>query len=112
MALLEASGVGRDINRHRYARGEAEAQLGRPVVADLLKLIRLRNEHPAFSGYFRSLDAPPQCLDLVWTHGVHEARLQVDFARLGCALTWSDGAQDQALDFETAALQRTHAGTD
>jgi MOSC domain-containing protein YiiM len=43
MALLQASGVGRDINRHHYSRAEIDAHLQRPVVQQLLQLIRLRN---------------------------------------------------------------------
>jgi sucrose phosphorylase len=52
LALLERTGVGRDINRHHYDRAEVLAQLDRPVVRDLVSLIRLRNEHPAFDGHF------------------------------------------------------------
>jgi sucrose phosphorylase len=52
LRLLEKTGVGRDINRHYYGRTELEAQLTRPVVNDLISLIRLRNDHPAFSGAF------------------------------------------------------------
>ena len=53
MKLLASSGVGRDINRHRYPPAEVEATLERPVVQDLLALIRFRNAHPAFAGAWR-----------------------------------------------------------
>ena len=50
MELLEHTGVGRDINRHRYASGEIATELERPVVKALFGLCRLRNDFPAFDG--------------------------------------------------------------
>lgn len=50
VALLHATGVGRDINRHHYSREELDVALQRPVVQRLLALLRLRNTHPAFGG--------------------------------------------------------------
>jgi sucrose phosphorylase len=54
--LLHATGVGRDINRHRYTPAELEAALRRPVVQRLAALLRLRNTHPAFDGTWELLD--------------------------------------------------------
>jgi sucrose phosphorylase len=54
--LLHASGVGRDINRHRYTELEVEVALHRPVVRRLAALLRLRNTHPAFGGSWELLD--------------------------------------------------------
>ncbi|MEP6501950.1 MAG: sucrose phosphorylase [Betaproteobacteria bacterium] len=87
MALLSATGVGRDINRHRYDPAELAGELERPVVRELLALIRLRNENPAFSGCFKSLPCEPQQVDLQWTVADHEARLQIDFRTLSYAVT-------------------------
>ena len=39
----------REINRRSYSLEAAQAQLKRPVVAEQLKLLRLRAAHPAFS---------------------------------------------------------------
>lgn len=80
MALLARTGVGRDINRHYYTRAEIEAALSRPVVADLLSLIRLRNQHPAFQGEFGQVPSTDGALDLRWRNGDAGARLLVDFA--------------------------------
>ncbi len=79
MALLEKTDVGRDINRRYYTRKEVEADLSKPVVADLLKLIALRNNHSAFSG-----DMTHQCrnghsLMLRWQYGVYITQLELDF---------------------------------
>ena len=78
MALLKASGVGRDINRHHYTRVEIDAALERPVVRRLCGLIRLRNTHPAFKGRFEVLDAPDDQLALSWRHEGRSATLRVD----------------------------------
>lgn len=83
MALLARSGVGRDINRHHYPRAEIDAALQRPVVRQLLDLIRLRNRHPAFGGAFELLDSDDSQLSMHWTAGPHRARLDVDLARPG-----------------------------
>jgi sucrose phosphorylase len=79
MALLRQTGVGRDINRHRYSREEIEARLQDGVVRQLLDLIRLRNTHPAFSGEFHVGESDGRCLRLFWTLGAHRAELFVDF---------------------------------
>lgn len=79
MPLLQHTGVGRDINRHYYQGNEIERDLQRPVVQQLLALIRLRNEHPAFGGDF-DVDQPTASkLRLTWTQGEHRLCLEVDF---------------------------------
>ena len=79
MGLLARSGVGRDINRHHYARAEIEAQLQRPVVQSLLRLIRLRNSHPAFAGQFSHNSPSASVLALHWSAGPAALHLRVDF---------------------------------
>ena len=97
--LLAASGVGRDINRHRYSRDEIARNLQRPVVQDLLRLIRLRNSHPAFNGRFELLPGPAHTLALRWTLGNETAELRVDLAAQAAEihLHGPSGAQHHAL---------------
>ena len=91
--LLQRTGVGRDINRHRYTRGEVQAALQKPVVARLLELIRLRNQHPAFAGEFTILPSASRILAVRWDCGRDCAELRVDFGDLRASrLTASDGA--------------------
>jgi len=80
MALLAKSGVGRDINRHFYTRQEIETDLTRPVVADLVDLIRFRNTHAAFDGEFSVLESPASDLVLRWSAAGAVAELAVSFA--------------------------------
>ena len=82
MALLARTGVGRDINRHHYTSEQVESALERPVVKQLIGLIRLRNRHPAFNGRFSFDAALPQVLAMRWTHGTETATLSVDFSDL------------------------------
>jgi sucrose phosphorylase len=80
LRLLSSTGVGRDVNRRHYAPTELEAALERPVVQDLLTLIRFRNAHPAFDGAYSCVSGGPGELTLGWCHGPHEASLTADLA--------------------------------
>ncbi len=79
VALLARTGTGRDINRHYFAPGEIEEALQRPVVQDLVSLIRLRNSHPAFQGEFHLESSPDNSISLRWNRGAEFAHLQVWF---------------------------------
>ncbi|MEO6186713.1 MAG: sucrose phosphorylase, partial [Steroidobacteraceae bacterium] len=78
MALLARTQVGRDINRHHYTRGEIAEALTRPVVCDLLELIRLRNTHPAFQGEFTLRPSDADVLDMGWCQAEAGVRLRVN----------------------------------
>ncbi len=93
--LLASSGVGRDINRHHYSQTEITAAMQRPVVQDLLRLIRLRNSHPAFNGHFELQASPPETLALQWTAGEHRASLCVDLRSLVGHIALRDAAGEQ-----------------
>lgn len=49
---VKLTGEGREINRHNFTLKEIEQALQREVVQRLLKLIKFRNEYPAFNGNF------------------------------------------------------------
>ena len=91
--LLRRTGVGRDVNRHRYTPEEVAAELERPVVADLLAAIRFRNAHPAFAGTFRhGAGERPGTLWLEWSDAGARARLDADVAAATWRVTATDGA--------------------
>ena len=77
-AGVEQTGEGRAINRHNYSTSEAKKALEQLVVQRLLRLIRLRNEHPAFEGSFTVLDSIPSELRLEWRLGDAYVLLEVD----------------------------------
>jgi sucrose phosphorylase len=78
MALLAQTQVGRDINRHHYTHSEIAQALMRPVVGDLMELIRLRNTHTAFQGSFVLQPSTDETLDMQWSNGAAFARLWVN----------------------------------
>ncbi len=83
LKLLEETKVGRNINRHYYTKEEIESEVQRPVVQELLKIMKFRNEHPAFDGDIKDGFILEECEDdkLVITrrNGSHFARLSADF---------------------------------
>lgn len=79
MELLARTQVGRDINRPYYTRDDVREALHKPIVRDLLRLIRFRNEHPAFSGAFTLQATPDHVLGLRWDNESESAELAIDF---------------------------------
>ena len=49
LELLESTKEGRNINRHYYSVEEIASEVTRPVVQEILRLMELRNTHPAFA---------------------------------------------------------------
>ncbi|MDP9082583.1 MAG: sucrose phosphorylase [Pseudomonadota bacterium] len=99
MDLLARTGVGRDINRHYFSRAEFDAALERPVVKDLLALIRLRNTHPAFEGVFRLLDSPADVLALRWSSEEKFAELRIHLPSAAHELAYSAPSGAQQFQF-------------
>jgi sucrose phosphorylase len=66
MDLLATSGVGRDVNRHRYSAAEVTEALERPVVRRLIEMLRWRATEPAFEGDFELLTSPDHQLAVRW----------------------------------------------
>jgi sucrose phosphorylase len=88
--LLHQTGVGRDINRHRYTPAEIEAALERPIVAALCAGLRLRNGHPAFAGTWELADGSEHELGMRWVAGDEVTALTVDVAARTFEVRWSD----------------------
>lgn len=79
--LLEETKVGRDINRHYYTLEEVDAEVERPVVKNLLKLMEFRNESKAFAldGKFEILDTDEDKLHIIREAETEKAELIADF---------------------------------
>jgi sucrose phosphorylase len=93
MALLERTGVGRDINRHCYTRAEIDEALARPCVQRLFALIRLRNENAAFGGTFELGESADDTLELTWRFGEEVARLTANVATCEHRLEYSSAGR-------------------
>jgi sucrose phosphorylase len=76
--LLATTGVGRDVNRHRYTPGEVDAAIDRPVVRELLDLLRWRAEEPAFRGTFELLPSADHELAVRWSSAASQVTIEVD----------------------------------
>lgn len=96
MDLLARTKVGRDINRHYYSREEVLGALQTPVVAKLLDLIRLRNQHAAFNGEFSHTSTAEHALTLSWAAGAEYVRLDVDLKAQTGVVLYSAAAGEQA----------------
>jgi sucrose phosphorylase len=89
MDLLARTRVGRDVNRHYYTRAEIDAALARPVVQALGRLIRFRNEHPAFEGSLTCSGKGPGIV-MSWARDDDEAVLRADLATGSAEVTWTE----------------------
>jgi sucrose phosphorylase len=103
LELLRRTGVGRDINRHYYARDEVLEALRRPVVAKLCELIRLRNAHPAFGGTFSVEESAGSELVLRWRNGAELAELAIDFGAARGRLVVTDAGARRGIDLVACA---------
>lgn len=102
IALLQKTGVGRDINRHSFSEGEIHQQIQLPVVKGLCRLIRFRNAHPAFSGEFRVMDSSTDStLCIRWSAGPAWAELDVDFQTRTFRITCLEGSESCVMDSTT-----------
>jgi len=106
MALLQRSGVGRNINRHYYTQDEVRTDLSKEVVRKLIELIRFRNSHPAFSG-----EATIQCpakhtLSIAWRRQSDWAVLVVDFGAAEARIEYSSKEADGAKSILIGVHQR------
>jgi sucrose phosphorylase len=63
---VNLTGDGREINRQNFSVADIENSVKKTVVQRLLKLIRFRNEYPAFNGQFNVLDSENNKIHLSW----------------------------------------------
>lgn len=104
MDLLARTNVGRDINRHYFAFGEAEKALQRPVVQQLAGLMRFRNYHPAFGGHFQLVDSADDTLEIRWDREDEFATLKIAFSGMSFHLQYSQDGQIISLDNDWSRL--------
>lgn len=78
MESAKGSIDGREINRHNFSVKEIDRAVRKPVVQRLLRLIRFRNEYPAFNGRFEILESDKNTLNLSWEKDENFCQLNVD----------------------------------
>jgi sucrose phosphorylase len=99
--LLARTGVGRDINRHRYGPRELISELERPVVTRQLAMLRWRVDHPAFDGpcTIGVPTAGDHVLELTRTStdGAHSVHASIDLSELTFELVERSGSDSNRI---------------
>lgn len=75
---VNATGEGREINRHNFNLEEIDEHVQQEVVQRLLKLIRFRNEYPSFNGEFSVIDSSDKEVILSWKKDEKYCTLKID----------------------------------
>lgn len=96
MALLDRTGVGRDINRPYFDRESIGVALEDEVVQHQLGLIRYRNSHPAFQGDFSLGEGEPHELRVEWRKDDAWIEARIDFETSGFEVRDSTGESVEA----------------
>ena len=99
VALLQRTGVGRDINRPYFNASTVQQAVQKPVVQALFKLIKLRRTMQAFNGSF-SQQLNADSYQTHWQHEGHQASLTITLSNLSAMLSW----QHQGGDLQQIAL--------
>ena len=97
MELLAKTNVGRDINRHYYSDDELVNALDRPVVQKLIKLIKFRNSHPAFNGFFTLETSNSESLELSWKNEGNWNKLVIDYTNLSFQISYNEEGRERFL---------------
>ncbi|WP_017471425.1 sucrose phosphorylase [Amphibacillus jilinensis] len=84
------TGEGREINRHNFTTVDIEQALEKEVVQRLLKLIRFRNEYPAFNGTFSMMDVENDWVQLSWEQGDSFCTLLIDLKTYKTQINYID----------------------
>jgi sucrose phosphorylase len=78
------------------------------VVQALLRLIRLRNDHPAFNGRFQLGESNAGTLVLAWDDGHAQITLQADLAARSASIRTTGTAGDSVWQLAGVALATVH----
>lgn len=92
---VKHTGEGREINRHNFSLDEIEHALKKDVVQRLLKLIRFRNEYPAFNGTFNVLESEDHEVCLAWFNDEKYCSLYIDLRTYTSIIKYINDAGNQ-----------------
>lgn len=90
LELLEQTKVGRNINRHYYTQEEVAAEVRRPVVQRLLRLMEFRNTYPAFDGTFEMQETDNESIHIIRRHDAVMAELRANFKNRTMEIQYTD----------------------
>lgn len=95
MRAFKREREGRDINRRYYTLEQVGEEVKRPVVAKLLRMMELRNTHPAFNGEMHLLDSDPYTLAVRWENGREWAELHTDLKSKVSRITYTEDGNEK-----------------
>ncbi len=82
------TGGGRGINRHDYSLEEIDNAVEENVVKRLIKLIKFRNDYPAFNGKFSLIETEPHIIKMNWKNDNSECTLTVNLKNYKATLDY------------------------
>jgi len=85
-----SDGDGRTVNRHNYSLKEIDQAVNKNVVKRLLKLIRFRNDYPAFNGDFKIMDSEKNEICLFWQKEGKSCLLRIDLENYKSVIEYID----------------------
>jgi sucrose phosphorylase len=87
---VRRTGEGRELNRHNFTLEEIDQAVEKDVVQRLLRLIRFRNQYPAFNGQFEVLDSDENKVTLSWQKDDHHCTLNIDLHTYQTVINYTD----------------------
>ena len=87
---IRESGDGREINRHNFSLEEIDLAVKKDVVQRLLKLIRFRNDYPAFNGDFSVRESYQDKVYLSWQKDDKKCSLKIDLENYQTIIEYID----------------------
>lgn len=88
--LMEETKFGRNINRTNYSLEQIDEEVKRPVVQQLMELLKFRNNYLAFDGDFTCEDSSEQELILSWSNGDYFSRARIDLKNHSFSIEYQD----------------------
>jgi sucrose phosphorylase len=89
---VQRTGEGREINRHNYSLEAIDARVRTEPVQRLVRLIRFRNEYPAFNGVFQVMDSDEGVVRLRWQKDGASCTLTADLETSRSEIEYADDA--------------------
>lgn len=97
--LAEETRNGRDVNRHNFNLDEIHADVQKPVVQRLIRLMEFRNNYPAFDGELSVEDSKEHELILTYTYVGHKTTAYIDLKDYHTRISYLDVNADSLEEF-------------